>query len=175
MIIRGLFREEIEKLSEIDRSEVVEFNYRLSHGKLELFDYYCEIKRFSETKLVQLKTGLYHLYDGGGAIYGALCENKLVGIASLDSRFRGENLNRLQLALLHVDKNYRKCGIGKHLVELVAEKARKLGAQQLYISAAPIKNTVEFYMKLGCKLTAELEADLFELEPEDIHMELNIK
>ncbi|OPZ83538.1 MAG: hypothetical protein BWY74_04429 [Firmicutes bacterium ADurb.Bin419] len=49
-----------------------------------------------------------------------------------------------------------------------------MGAKSLYISGAPIKNTIDFYLANGCRLTDEVEKDLFELEPEDIHMEMNI-
>lgn len=174
MIYRELSREEIEKLVEIDRSELVEFNYRFVNGSLELVEYYCEIEGFSQSKLLELKSGLYNLYDHRGIIFGAINDNKLVGIASLSNKFRGTTMNRVQLALLHVSKDYRGRGIGRQLVELVKEKATDWGAKQIYVSAAPIKNTVDFYRRIGCKLTSELEEDLFNLEPEDIHMELNI-
>ena len=49
------------------------------------------------------------------------------------------------------------------------ERAKELGAKKLYISATPSKNTVDFYRHLGCKLTSEINADLYQLEPDDIH------
>jgi hypothetical protein len=44
----------------------------------------------------------------------------------------------------------------------------------MYISATPSENTVNFYQYLGCVLTEEVDAELFELEPEDIHLEYRI-
>lgn len=167
-------RDEIEKLGEIDRSELVEYNYRCKDGNLELFNYYCDIKGFNEMQLQGHKENLYQLYDRGGSIFGAFEDSKLVGISSLDSRFRGQERDMLQLAFLHVSKDYRGKGIGRNLIELTKEKVTELGAKRLYISGSPIKNTIEFYMRIGCKLANEVEKDLLELEPEDIHLELII-
>lgn len=170
MNYRKLERNEIEKLDEIDRSELVEYNYRCKDGKLELFEYFCDIKGFGEDQLKNLKKDLYLLFDRGGTIFGAFDGLMLIGIASLDSVFRGKNKDKLQMALLHVSNGYRKKGIGKTLVGMIKEKAQNLGAKSLYVSCAPIKNTIDFYYANGCKITDELEKDLFELEPEDIHM-----
>lgn len=174
MYYKVLDRNEIEKLGEIDRSESVEYNYRCKDGKLELFSYYCDIKGFGEKQLQKHKENLYKLYDRGGTIFGAFEDSKLVGISSLDNNFRGQKNDILQLAFLHVSKDYRKKGIGKELIKLAKEKVTELGAKRLYISGSPIKNTIEFYMAIGCKLADEVEKDLFELEPDDIHMELVI-
>lgn len=173
MYYKILDRNEIEKLGEIDRSELVEYNYRCRDGKLELFNYYYDIQGFGEN-LQKHKENLYQLYDRGGTIFGAFDGSNLVGISSLDNKFRGRKNDMLQLAFLHVSKDYRKKGIGKKLIELAKKRAAELGAKRLYISGSPIKNTIEFYMANGCKPVNEVEKDLFELEPEDIHMELII-
>ncbi len=54
------------------------------------------------------------------------------------------------------------------------EKAKELGAKKLYISATPSKNTVNFYMHLGCNLASEINPELYQLEPDDIHLEMII-
>jgi GNAT superfamily N-acetyltransferase len=172
LIYRDLSRDEIIKMKEIDRKELVEYNYRVKDGKLEMFEFYCDIKGFGAEHLNRIIDDLYKLYDNGGTIYGAFENSKLVGIVSLDSKFRGRNKDRLQLALLHVSNDYRKKGIGKYLVEIVKEKAKQLGASKIYISGAPIKNTIDFYMNVGCKLTPEIDEELYKLEPDDIPMEL---
>ena len=61
------------------------------------------------------------------------------------------------------------------LFEKAVERARQLGAKQLYISATPSENTVNFYRNLGCKVTSEIDPELFELEPEDIHLEYTLR
>lgn len=63
------------------------------------------------------------------------------------------------------------------LVNLVCKAAMKLGAKKLYIyiSAIPFKNTIDFYFALGDKITGEINKSLFELEPFDIHMALDLE
>jgi hypothetical protein len=45
------------------------------------------------------------------------------------------------------------------------------GAAWVYISATPAENTIDFYLRRGCVLAEELDSELFELEPKDIHLE----
>ena len=75
------------------------------------------------------------------------------------------------MKFLHVSNSFRKQGLGKKLFLLAAEKAYGLGAKKLYVSATPSENTVNFYLRLGCVLATEIDQELFELEPEDIHLE----
>ena len=44
----------------------------------------------------------------------------------------------------------------------------------VYISSRPSENTSQFFLYLGRQLTEEVDAELFELEPEDIHLEYKI-
>ena len=46
-----------------------------------------------------------------------------------------------------------------------------MNARKLYISATPSENTINFYLNIGCIITREVDQALFELEPEDIHLE----
>ena len=57
------------------------------------------------------------------------------------------------------------------LFEMACVMARRWGARRLYISATPSENTVNFYIRLGCFVTDEPDAELFAFEPEDIHLE----
>ena len=50
-------------------------------------------------------------------------------------------------------------------------EARRRGAEWMYISATPSENTIGFYLRLGCRVALEPDPELFELEPEDIHLE----
>jgi N-acetylglutamate synthase-like GNAT family acetyltransferase len=64
--------------------------------------------------------------------------------------------------------------LGRTLFEKAVAKARELGARRLYISSTPSENTVRFYLLRGARLADDLDAALFELEPEDIHLEFDI-
>ena len=50
--------------------------------------------------------------------------------------------------------------------------ARELGAAFLYVSAAPTRHTVEFYLRCGARLAEDPDPELLALEPHDIHLEL---
>ena len=64
--------------------------------------------------------------------------------------------------------------IGQHLVEEIKKVARSYQAKKLYISATPTKATVDFYLKAGACLTKEIDQELFDLEPLDIHLEMAV-
>lgn len=174
MKIRVLKREEIEEVRSIDRSEVVEQIYYYKDGKLILEDEFYDIKGWDHSELENSIKRLYDIYDRDGTLYGAFDGDRLVGVSALESEFIGKKKDQLQLYYHHVDKHYRHKGVGKKLLMKVMEKGRELGAKKLYISATPSKNTIDFYMHMGCRLTTELNPNLFKLEPEDIHLELKI-
>jgi hypothetical protein len=64
---------------------------------------------------------------------------------------------------------------GSALVGVARSEAIHRGAKRLYISATPSENTVNFYLRLGCELTSQADPELFELEPDDIHLEYRLK
>ena len=64
--------------------------------------------------------------------------------------------------------------MGWNMFELAASQARELGASRLYIFAPPTENTVNFYLHLGCAVTAHIDEAVFQLEPKDIHLESQI-
>ena len=117
---------------------------------------------------------LLDCFDRGGWFYGLFDDSRLIGVVILERKFIGKNKDQLQLKLLHVSRNYRNRGLGKQLFELAKATARERGARRMYISATPAENTINFYLRLGCVATGELDPELFELEPDDIHLECNV-
>jgi predicted N-acetyltransferase YhbS len=174
LIYRQLSGDEATKLRAIDRSERIEAIYYHRDGKLELEEEFYDMKGFPPGELDKLVERLILLYRRGGCIIGAFDRSEIVGMAAVENILRGEKRNRLKLDILFVSAVYRKQGIGRMLVELAKENARKMGAGQLYISATPSKNTVDFYLNLGCRITNTIDPELFGLEPEDIHLELDL-
>jgi GNAT superfamily N-acetyltransferase len=55
-------------------------------------------------------------------------------------------------------------------VEEIERRAREQGAVKLYISAIPSESAVGFYLKLGFEPTEDVNKELFDREPDDIHM-----
>ncbi|NWJ48379.1 MAG: GNAT family N-acetyltransferase [Chloroflexi bacterium] len=175
MEYRVLSRGEIDLMYRIDRSEVVEEIYYNQDGTLDLKQEFCDMPGFAPGELDKLVRRIYALYDEGGTVLGAFEGNTIAGIAALEVKFRGSDRDTMNLLALFVSKPYRRQGIGRWLVEGIAQKAWDMGATKLYISATPSRNTVQFYMGIGAQLASEIDPELFELEPLDIHLELDIR
>jgi len=73
-----------------------------------------------------------------------------------------------------VSRQYRRMGIASLLAQEVAGLARADGARRLYVSATPSGSAVEFYRSHGFEPTDEPNRGLYTLEPDDIHMILEL-
>jgi N-acetylglutamate synthase-like GNAT family acetyltransferase len=171
MQIRTLRRIEIEKVRDIDRTEVIEQVYYLVDGNLVLRDEFYDMKGWNASELDRCIAHLFYICDRNGTLFGAFVEERLVGVSALESEFIGKDKDQLQLYFHHVDSNYRHNGVGGRLFRNAVMKAKELGAKRLYVSATPSKNTIGFYLHMGCSLASEVNPELFELEPQDIHLE----
>lgn len=174
MKIRELERSEVRDLWSIDRAEVVDRVYRLGPDGLVLTDEHHDTRGWPPGEPELYGPILLDCFDRGGTFYGAFDGEALVGAAVLESRFIGRERDQLQLKFLHVGRRHRGTGLGRTLFETVRARARELGARRLYISSTPSENTVRFYLRRGCRVTHDVDAALFELEPEDIHLECDV-
>ena len=174
MNIRLLQREEIPLIWQIDRREIVENIYYLRSGELELKPDYFDIRGWPPGEPELYTPILLDCYERGGTFWGAFENDKLIGVSILESKFIGSQNDTLQLKFLHVSRDCRKQGLGTRLFQRAVEKAKELGAKKLYISATPSENTVNYYLRLGCALTREVNPELFAREPDDIHLEFAI-
>jgi predicted N-acetyltransferase YhbS len=172
MEIRNLNREEIEKVRDITRNEVIEQIYYFESGQLVLMDEFHDMKGWNPGELDGCIAHLYDIFDRNGTLFGAFEANKLIGISALESEFMGQDENQLQLYFHQVDSNFRHNGVGGKLFRNAVKKAIDLGAKSLYISATPSRNTIGFYLHMGCRLVSEVNQELFRLEPKDIQLKL---
>jgi len=172
MEIRLVERKEIEKVRKISKREVVEQLYYYKNGTLIIENEFIDDPGWTLAEVEEHVRDLYTVFDLGGSLYGAFDGDKMAGIGVLGNKFIGSTKDQLQVIFLHVDADYRNQGIGTDLMKRIIERAKAQGAKKLYISATPSKNTIDFYLGLGCQLTTELIPELFELEPEDIHLQL---
>jgi GNAT superfamily N-acetyltransferase len=108
-----------------------------------------------------------HLAAGGFAL-GAFADERLVGIGVVTPHIRP---GIAQLAFLHVSSAYRARGVGSHLSDDLERLAREQGDTRIVVSATPSLNTVRFYRRRGFEPMAEPLPELYQLEPEDVHME----
>ena len=168
---RRLERHEVSDLWTINRSELIDGLYHLKEGDLVLEETAIDLTGWPADEIDRDTAILLDCFDHGGFPTGAFDDAQLVGAYVLDCRFIGASKDQLQLKFLHVSQSLRGQGLGRTLFDMAARQARNLGARRLYISATPSRNTVRFYLTLGCKLSDDVDADLYRLEPEDIHME----
>lgn len=174
MIIRQLERHEVERVWTIDRSEIIENIYYFEDGALVLHPEPYHMQGWPEGQIDRYTNILLDCFDRGGTFYGAFDGDALAGVAVLESKFIGKEKDQLQLKFMQVSSQHRKRGLGRSLFEKTVDRARELDAQRLYISATPSENTINFYLRMGCRVTEEIDRELFDLEPEDIHMEYRI-
>ena len=174
MNFRELHREEVALVWNIDRSEVIENIYRHEKGLLTLHRQHIEVAGWPPGEAEKYTPILLDCFDRGGWFYAAFEGALLIGAVVLESNLIGKGKDQLQLQFLHVSSAYRNRGLGARLFELAKATARARGARRLYISATPSQHTIDFYMRLGCKLTDEADPELFALEPEDIHLACEI-
>lgn len=169
--LRPLKRGEIPLIWTIDRAEVIDGVYSLVDGALELRAHHFEAHGWPPGEADLYTPILLDCFDHDGWFQGAFDGESLLGVAVLEGRFIGPDRDMLQFKFLHVSRAARGQGLGVRLFDLARNEARVRGARRLYISATPSRNTIDFYLKRGCRLTAEPDPELFALEPEDIHLE----
>lgn len=171
---RELRRDEIKKVWEIDRSEVIDHINYFENGTLVLKPEHYDLRGWPPGEAEKSAPVLLDCFDRGGWFHGVFDDGKLIGLAILENQFIGRPRDQLQLKFLHVSRAYRNQGIGKQLFEQARARARQMGARLMHISATPSENTVNFYLSLGCVVAREPDPELFELEPEDIHFECDV-
>ncbi len=174
LTFRHLSREELTLVWSIDRSEVTDNVYHLENGALVLKSEHFDLRGWPPGEAEHYTPILLDCFDRGGWCYGQFDGALLVGAAILESRFIGPRHDQLQLKFLHVRKAYRRQGLGRNLFELAKAAARAKGAKKLYVSATPSENTINFYLRSGCRVTAHPDPELLALEPLDIHLECEV-
>ena len=175
MTFRQLSENEIQKIYEIDRSEAITSVYTLENNQLVLKPEFYDLQGWPLGEIEAHIPRMMDCYARGGWFQGAFKGDILAGIAILESRFIGSAEDTLQLDFLHVSRPYRGAGLGKALFNQAADEARQRGAKWMYISATPSEHTIQFYLRRGCQLAPEIDAELFALEPDDIHLEYNLR
>jgi GNAT superfamily N-acetyltransferase len=168
---------ELDRLGEIDRSERITSKY-IQHGtSLEEIPHEFDVPPWSPTGTDehsvpdQIGFCQWHV-SRGGLIFGAFDGGRLVGIGLVTPHVRP---GIAQLAYLYVSNGYRGQGIGRRLVQEMEQAARQAGDSEMVVSSSPSANTVGFYLGCGFSPMAEPLPELYEEEPEDIHMSKSLE
>jgi GNAT superfamily N-acetyltransferase len=167
-----LGRAELARVGEIDRREGIDVLYDQNgtrlvarHGDWSASAW--DPDGHGEHSVAAQRHALEHHVDTGGIALGAFAGGRLVGIGVVVAHLRP---GMAQLAFLHVSAPWRATGIGRRLCEELEEIARTAGDADMVVSATPSENTVRFYLGRGFQPMAEPLAELFVLEPDDVHM-----
>jgi GNAT superfamily N-acetyltransferase len=174
--LRPLEPTELPRLGKIDRTERIESIYIQRGEMLEESAQPFDVPPWSPTGThahsVPDQIGFceWHISRGAQA-FGAFDGDRLVGIGLVTPHLRP---GVAQLSYLHVSDGYRGRGVGRRLVKELERVAREAGDSQMVVSATPTINTVRFYMSCGFAPMAEPLPELFELEPEDVHLSKGI-
>jgi GNAT superfamily N-acetyltransferase len=170
--LRQLRRDELQRVVEIDRREHIDVLLEqrgtqlvARHGSWSASAW--DPDGDGDHSIGSQVRALGQYLDAGGVALGALCGDRLAGIGVVVPHLRPRIA---QLAYLHVSAPFRARGIGSRLSERLEHIARTAGDAEMVVSATPSQNTVRFYLGRGFQPMAEPLVELFELEPEDVHL-----
>ena len=170
--MRRLARTQLSRVREIDRTEHIDLIYeqrgtqlveRPGNWSASAWD----ADRDGEHSVEAQRHALEHYVDARGIAFGAFVGGRLVGIGVVVPHVRPAVA---QLAFLHVTQTLRAAGIGSRLSGELEHVARDAGDSAMVVTATPSANTVRFYLGRGYELMAQPLPELFEREPEDVHM-----
>ena len=168
---RQLSVNECERMKEMDASQYVGKAWREVDGERVLVEinyqdpdwpngYEHHFRRLKET-----------IVQGGSAI-GAFDQNdRLIGFATVNREFFGEQFNYVLLDQLFITLEHRNKGIGKKLFFRSAYAAEEWQADKLFICAGSAEETVAFYFTIGCKEAVEIQKKFTEEDPRDFQLE----
>ena len=170
--IRRLSRTELWRVVEIDRTERIDLVYEQSGTQLverpgNWSAATWDPDGHGDHSVAAQRRALEDYVDAGGIGLGAFSGGRLVGIGVVVPHLRPAIA---QLAFLHVSEAFRAGGIGSRLCDELEQIAGGANDSEMVVSATPSENTVRFYLGRGYELMAQPLPELFELEPEDVHL-----
>ncbi len=169
---RWMQPEEVTRMSEINRRERVVVGYEMEDGELRVMDVDWDVPNWfaggeGEHSVATKITFCQDHLRRGGRMIGAFAEGKLVGLGLVTPNIRP---GMDQLAYLHVSDGFRRMGIAARLTHEMVELARQGGAEEMYVTSTPSGSAVGFYRSQGFEPVDDPLPELYELEPDDIHM-----
>ena len=173
---RRLALAELSLVADIDRTERIEAIYVQRDTRLELRTGDWSAPSWNpdglgEHSVAGQRAALERQVEAGAIPLGAFDGGRLVGIGLVTLHIRP---GIAQLAYLQVSDGYRALGIGGRLSHELERIAREAGDTSIVVSATPSLNTVRFYQRRGFEPMAEPLPELYELEPEDVHLQKSL-
>jgi GNAT superfamily N-acetyltransferase len=163
-------------LASIDRSEHVDVEYRVVDGELvtrpvTMADVPAWLPGDGPYSLGELTAFACSALRRGGVLLVAEIGRATAGTAIIVPQFEPP---MAWVSLLHVSRLARRRGVAAALHERMVALAREAGATSLYVSAVPTGSAVGFYRSRGFRLARPVHPELFAVEPDDIHLRLDL-
>jgi ribosomal protein S18 acetylase RimI-like enzyme len=173
---REMIQDELPRLAEIDRSEIIRVGFRIEGGELTEIPVEWDSPDFfkegdGEHSVARQVEFCSRHVAAGARIIGAFDLGRLVGIGLLTPEIRP---GMAQLAYLHVSRSHRRRGVGRSITRRLLGFARDVGSREVYVSATPSQSAVGFYRSFGFGPVSGPIPELYALEPDDIHMTLRL-
>lgn len=170
--VRPISRAELSLVAQIDRTERIGALYVQNGTALSLRRGAWSAPAWDPTgdhehSVASQVKAVEGYVDAGSIAVGAFAGGSLIGLGVVVPHVGHEIA---QLAFLHVSEAWRAKGVGSDLVESLVQIARGTGDSEMVVSSTPTKNTVAFYSRRGFMPDAEPLPELFQREPEDVHM-----
>lgn len=170
--VRRLGRAELSRVGEIDRTERIDLMYEQRGAQLvERHGIWnspaWNPEGVGDHSVESQRRALTEYLDAGGVALGALLRGRLIGIGVVVPHRRP---GIAQLAYLHVSAPSRGTGVGCLLSDGLDRIARDAGDTEIVVTATPSGNTVRFYLGRGYQPMSHPVPELYELEPEDVHL-----
>jgi N-acetylglutamate synthase-like GNAT family acetyltransferase len=131
------------------------------------------LKQFKNkaVRQVQVENPQEHIIEKGGFIFFAEMDNNIVGTSAL----LRESHKLYEIADMAVTPQYQGKHIGKILLQKTIDKAKQLGAKQVYlVSSTLLKTSLELYRALGFReMPYDPEMSIY--DGSDVKMVLNLK
>lgn len=165
--IRNMARDEISRINELDVTETGTIVYQWFHGQVRAVPEIWQRPSRSKEQWAGIAVQIRMILDEGGVAFGAFNESRVVGFAALRYQL-AEGIAQLQS--LWVSKAFRRRGVATALTRRIIREAQQVGARAIYVSACPSEAAYSFYHRQGFRAAAFVHRDLYDREPEDIHM-----
>lgn len=164
--------DEIERLRELDVSEDGDIVYKWIDGEVVAVPEKWQRHRWGDEECSRRINVIRDELTGGEiVVIGAFDGDSLVGLAT----FRADlSPGMSEFSGLWVSRTHRRQGVATRLAQEVERLAREADSTALYVSGCPSRSAVGFYRSRGFRPTLDVNKELYEREPEDIHMVLNL-
>jgi GNAT superfamily N-acetyltransferase len=154
MDIRSMGLEELDRISEVNRAELVEASYQAAaspDGRGLVLQKVANsppvrIAPWGASDLERRLSQWRPAVADAGLMMGALSEGRLVAFAVLG---RARDDGSAELLALFVDSERRRRGIGSLLLEVVETRARQQGIAAIFAASNCTASAVEFYLRQG--------------------------